>query len=270
MSDRPLFCEINSRFLSIFTNHPDARELVFYGGSGSGKSTSVAQILLTRFLDTKQPPVRMLFSRKWLSALKTTLLVDCIRILQAWGAYDRIEHNKNESYMRFGQSRIDFLGLDNPEKIKGAEYNYIWLERGDDFDSRRRRLRLRLGRNKANETRIYLHLQPIDATYGRGPTSCRSRSPAASSDSRPQGQHPQPLTRWIADLLASPSRTRTIIESTRSANPASCRTLFIRSIGSATDPARRRRHRLSTATRRRHRITNSRTACRSEILTSLA
>jgi len=36
----------------------------------------------------------MLFSRKWLSALKNTLLVDCIRILQAWGAYDRIEHNK--------------------------------------------------------------------------------------------------------------------------------------------------------------------------------
>jgi len=48
-------------------------------------------------------PVRMLFSRKWLSALKNTLLVDCIRILQAWGAYDRIEHNKNESFMLFGR-----------------------------------------------------------------------------------------------------------------------------------------------------------------------
>ena len=125
MSDEVPFAAINSRFLRIFEENPDARELVFYGGSGSGKSTSVAQILLTRFLDRSLPPVRMLFSRKWLSALKTTLLVDCIRILQAWGAYDRIEHNKNESFMLFGKNRIDFLGLDNPEKIKGAEYNYI-------------------------------------------------------------------------------------------------------------------------------------------------
>jgi len=88
MSDEVPFTAINSRFLQVFKENPDARELVFYGGSGSSKSTSVAQILLKQFLDTKQPPVRMLFSRKWLSALKNTLLVDCIRILQAWGAYD--------------------------------------------------------------------------------------------------------------------------------------------------------------------------------------
>jgi len=72
MSDEVPFTAINSRFLQVFKENPDARELVFYGGSGASKSTSVAQILLKQFLDTKQPPVRMLFSRKWLSALKNT------------------------------------------------------------------------------------------------------------------------------------------------------------------------------------------------------
>jgi len=62
MSDEVPFTAINSRFLQVFKENPDARELVFYGGSGSSKSTSVAQILLKQFLDTKQPPVRMLFS----------------------------------------------------------------------------------------------------------------------------------------------------------------------------------------------------------------
>ena len=46
MSEEIPFTAINSRFLRIFEEYPDARELVFYGGSGSGKSTSVAQILL--------------------------------------------------------------------------------------------------------------------------------------------------------------------------------------------------------------------------------
>jgi len=73
------------------------------------------------------------------------------------GAYDRIEHNKNESFMLFGKNRIDFLGLDNPEKIKGAEYTHIWLEEATDFDLEDvRQLRLRLGRNKANENARYI------------------------------------------------------------------------------------------------------------------
>jgi len=205
MSDEVPFAAINSRFLRIFEENPDARELVFYGGSGSGKSTSVAQILLTRFLDRSLPPVRMLFSRKWLSALKTTLLVDCIRILQAWGAYDRIEHNKNESYMRFGRSRIDFLGLDNPEKIKGAEYNYIWLEEATDFDlDDVRQLRLRLGRNKANENARYIFtFNPIDAQHWTWTDLVQVEKPGRVvrlSTYRDNIRNLSP--EWIADLLA--------------------------------------------------------------------
>ena len=90
MSDEVPFTAINSRFLQVFKENPDARELVFYGGSGSSKSTSVAQILLKQFLDTKQPPVRMLFSRKWLSALKNTLLEMCIRDSQRSSWPERI------------------------------------------------------------------------------------------------------------------------------------------------------------------------------------
>ncbi len=201
----PLFCEINSRFLDVFQKHPDAREFVFYGGSGSGKSTSVAQILLKRFLDQLLPPVRMLFSRKWLSALKTTLLVDCIRILQAWGAYGRIDHNKNESYMQFGQNRIDFLGLDNPEKIKGAEYSHIWLEEATDFDLEDvRQLRLRLGRSKANKNAKYIFtFNPIDAQHWTWTDLVQTEKPGRVVRLSTYKDNIRNLSpEWIADLLA--------------------------------------------------------------------
>jgi len=108
MSDEVPFTAINSRFLQVFKENPDARELVFYGGSGSSKSTSVAQILLKQFLDTKQPPVRMLFSRKWLSALKNTLLVDCIRILAGVGGLrpDRAQQKRVLHALREESDRL--------------------------------------------------------------------------------------------------------------------------------------------------------------------
>jgi phage terminase large subunit len=199
------FSEINSRFLRVFQDYPDARELVFYGGSGGGKSVSVAQILLTRFLDRSQPPTRMLFARKWLSALKNTLLIDCVRILQAWNVYGHIEHNKNESFMRFGTNRIDFLGLDNPEKIKGAEYNYIWLEEATDFDLEDvRQLRLRLGRNKANENAKYIFtFNPIDAQHWTWTDLVQTDRPGKIVRLSTYKDNLRNLSQdWINDLLA--------------------------------------------------------------------
>ncbi len=204
MTSEPLYSEINTRFLSVFVQNPGAREFVFYGGSGSGKSTSVAQILLRRFLDTKLPPVRMLFSRKWLSALKTTLLLDCVRILQAWGAYERVEHNRNESFMAFGKNRIDFLGLDNPEKIKGAEYNYIWLEEATDFELEDvRQLRLRLGRNKANENAKYVFtFNPIDAQHWTWTDLVQTEKPGRIVRLSTYKDNIRNLSpKWIEDLL---------------------------------------------------------------------
>jgi len=131
--------------------------------------------------------------------------VDCIRILQAWGAYDRIEHNKNESFMLFGKNRIDFLGLDNPEKIKGAEYTHIWLEEATDFDLEDvRQLRLRLGRNKANENARYIFtFNPIDAQHWTWTDLVQVEKPGRVVHLSTYRDNIRNLSpEWIADLLA--------------------------------------------------------------------
>jgi len=115
-----------------------ARELVFYGGSGSSKSTSGRTDPPESVPRHEAAPRSACSSPEdGLSALKNTLLVDCIRILQALGGLTTgIEHNQKTSrFMLFGKNRIDFLGLDNPEKIEGCRnYTHIWLEEATDFD----------------------------------------------------------------------------------------------------------------------------------------
>jgi len=179
--------------------------LVFYGGSGSSKSTSVAQILLKQFLDTKQPPVRMLFSRKWLSALKNTLLVDCIRILQAWGLTTGSSTTKTSPSCSSGRIGSTSSASIIREKIKGAEYTHIWLEEATDFDLEDvRQLRLRLGRNKANENARYIFtFNPIDAQHWTWTDLVQVEKPGRVvrlSTYRDNIRNLSP--EWIADLLA--------------------------------------------------------------------
>jgi len=98
--------------------------------------------------------------------------------------------------MLFGKNRIDFLGLDNPEKIKGAEYTHIWLEEATDFDLEDvRQLRLRLGRNKANENARYIFtFNPIDAQHWTWTDLVQVEKPGRVVRlSTVPGQHPQPL-----------------------------------------------------------------------------
>jgi len=107
--------------------------------------------------------------------------------------------------MLFGKNRIDFLGLDNPEKIKGAEYTHIWLEEATDFDLEDvRQLRLRLGRNKANENARYIFtFNPIDAQHWTWTDLVQVEKPGRVvrlSTYRDNIRNLSP--EWIADLLA--------------------------------------------------------------------
>lgn len=162
-----IYKNINKTFVDFFgydgatsAINTKYRELVAYGGSGSGKTTSIAMMLLSHFLYSERlcgKPVRMLFTRKWGPALANTLLKDCIDILVDWGAYDKIVHHGTKNYFQFGKSRIDFSSIDRPSKFKGAEYDYIWLEEATDFTwDDYRQLKLRLGRALRNKNAKFI------------------------------------------------------------------------------------------------------------------
>lgn len=147
-----------------FLENTNAKTVILYGGAGAGKSWTLAQFLIIeKFIKGKNKHI--LITRKTNPSLRVSTYQLVLDILNNLGV--PYEHKKAEQILMFGKNRIIFRGLDDPEKIKSAEFNYIWMEEATEFtldDYRQLRLRLRRhtgrGRNQ-----IFLTFNPISVHH---------------------------------------------------------------------------------------------------------
>jgi len=151
--------KIIGEFDEFFVNNRDKEVLISYGGAGSGKSFSTAQNIILRALEESNK--RILITRKTLPALR----VSCLQLIKdLLNEYEiPYELNKSELEMRIGSNQILFKSLDNPEKIKSAEFNYIWAEEATELTHQDYlQLRLRLRRKNELKNQLIMTLNPID------------------------------------------------------------------------------------------------------------
>lgn len=110
-----------------------AKFLVNKGGSRSTKSWSIAQLLIQRFWNEKGKQI--LVTRKTGPALHLTAYKLVVDLLKDYGYYGFLQHDRtyNTIINPFNGSMFAFLSIDDPEKIKSTEWNYIWLEEATEF-----------------------------------------------------------------------------------------------------------------------------------------
>lgn len=110
--------------------------------------------------------LEILVARKTLPSLKITAYKLILDILDDLGIpYDQ---NKSDRTIKVGPNQVYFTGLDDREKLKSSEYNYIWVEEATeiqkkDFLQLNLRLRRRNPEHKANQ--IYMSFNPVDAHH---------------------------------------------------------------------------------------------------------
>lgn len=101
------------------------------GGARSGKSYAMAQLLIMKALN--YPELNIGITRKTMPALKMTARRLVLDLLSKYGLYRQNAFNKTENYYQLNKSRLQFFSLDDPEKIKSSEFNYLWLEEATEF-----------------------------------------------------------------------------------------------------------------------------------------
>ena len=144
---------------SDFITNNNKRIMVFYGGAGSGKSYAIAQHFV-KLLYTEQDK-RMLVLRKTLPSLKITAYRLILDILKAYGLPYSL--NKGDMIITVDDNEILFKSLDDPEKVKSYEGNYIWVEEATDIKyADFTQLNLRLRRKTDTLNQIFLSFNPID------------------------------------------------------------------------------------------------------------
>ena len=147
-------------FHEFFQSNQNKRLLAVYGGAGSGKSVATAQHIV--YLLLTHPNARILVIRKTLPALRITAYRLILDILSQMGVPFYL--NKSELVIRFNNSEILFKGLDDPEKIKSYEANYVWVEEATEISKEDfLQLNLRMRRaNRAGINQMFLTFNPID------------------------------------------------------------------------------------------------------------
>lgn len=144
-----------------------AKIIVNVGGARSSKSHSIAQLLIEKLITEDHKMFGI--CRKTFPALRMTAMwgtCGFLTLLKEYGIYKEESHNKSYNTYDYGTNRVQFFGLDESEKIKSAEFNYIWMEEGNEFsyeDYMTLKLRLSGQVKEGEQNHIYISLNPIDA-----------------------------------------------------------------------------------------------------------
>ncbi len=149
----------------IFLSNLQAKELtiVNVGGARSSKSYSLAQLILYHLVN--ETGKRFGICRKTFPALRMTAMELVLRLTKEYGLYSAERHNKTANTFEYRGNLVQFFSLDDPEKIKSTEFNYVWMEEANEFayeDYTILKLRMS-GKCAAGETNhLYLSLNPVD------------------------------------------------------------------------------------------------------------
>lgn len=102
------------------------------GGARSSKSYSLAQ-LWVQYFTSEGPGLKFLVTRKTGPALKLTAYKLVIDMMRDYGFLQFCKWNQSDKTLEFRGNFMAFLSVDDPDKIKSTEWNFIWMEEADEF-----------------------------------------------------------------------------------------------------------------------------------------
>ena len=105
---------------------------VFQGGTRSGKTYALCQYLIY-LLTTRKDALVISIVRKTLPALKGSVQRDFILLLENLGLYYQGNHNKSENTFQYKNHLVEFLSVDDSQKIRGRKRTHCFLNEGNEL-----------------------------------------------------------------------------------------------------------------------------------------
>ena len=144
------------------------------GGTRSSKTYSLCQLFIVKALQETGKVFTIV--RKTLPALKGTAYRDVLNILKELEIYSEEYHNKSELSYSLNGNLIEFISVDQPQKIRGRKRNYLWLNEANDTIAEIERLKeldpdywrvYGLGEIGSMSTQIFRQFNLVDDVQGR-------------------------------------------------------------------------------------------------------
>ena len=112
----------------------DSRIVIEQGGTRSGKTYNILIWILTYCLAPENTGQIITICRKTFPAVRATVMRDFFEIIERAGVYDPETHNKSSNEYRLGGNMIEFISLDQPQKVRGRKRNLLYLNEANEVD----------------------------------------------------------------------------------------------------------------------------------------
>ena len=109
----------------------DTRITCLHGGTRSSKTYSLCQLFIVKALNETGKVFTI--CRKTLPALKGTAYRDVLELLKQLDLYSEEYHNKSELSYTLNGNLLEFISVDQPQKIRGRKRDYLWLNEANEF-----------------------------------------------------------------------------------------------------------------------------------------
>ena len=125
--------EVNIDTTVTFENllESNARVSQHIGGTRSGKTYAILQFLIVEGLKSAQI---ITVVRRTIPSLKRTLIKDMTDILKGIGIWNEDNFNISDRTYRLGDSTIQFINSDDPEKLRGLKSDILFIDEASELD----------------------------------------------------------------------------------------------------------------------------------------
>lgn len=114
------------------TRERKERIVINEGSSRSSKTYSMMQMFFLKMHEENNILITVV--RKTLPSLKATAYRDWLDILNKNDIYSQVDHNKSELTYRIGTNEIEFISVDNFEKVKGRKRDYLFCNEANELN----------------------------------------------------------------------------------------------------------------------------------------
>ena len=107
--------------------------VVEQGGTRSGKTYNILLYLIFHYCQ-KNVDKTVTICRKTFPAVRSSVMRDFIDILKQHNIYDEVHHNKSNSEYTLGGNLIEFISVDQPQKIRGRKRDVLFINEANELD----------------------------------------------------------------------------------------------------------------------------------------
>ena len=107
--------------------------IVQQGGTRSGKTYNILLYLIFEY-SLKNTGKIITISRKTFPSVRATVMRDFIDILKQYNLYKEENHNKSSSEYQLNNNLIEFISVDQPQKIRGRKRDLLFINEANELD----------------------------------------------------------------------------------------------------------------------------------------